>query len=996
MGMQFNKLVKALIAGGITQQYMIEGMNLAPRGSWTGMVTYANICHHLELFTRKVGSGSYTQDHGILNASVGTDEFNACIGDTPYAFPSGTYSVYNPEGANIAFGDFSSPTAHSGAYTTSTSFSFTYAGTGRLFLWVKGSLTNAIGNLVVLLPGVTKASYDAGNIWNPAYLSFRAGLGKGVMRMMDWDNASSSIETDWADRTVANKISLSNPIGASTPIEFKLDLANKLGTDLWICVPTRATSDYVTQLATAIKNGLNPGLRVWLELGNEVWNTNGAWAAGTNWVTYLDFTKYTAVANYGANTFTKVGHGLSEDQVIHGFTTKANAAAGMSAGGENWRMIRGVSVYVHVLTADTFSLKISYGGAALPVALNQTEMIYCTDVEAGKTADQDGNYGRLSLRNWDIADNIIGVNNYNRMIVRHSGNVSTLTGALGVTGVPERTSYVSSAPYIYSYFWAGDVSISSGTFTPKVWSSEAKTIHIAVYSEGVNPTEAEIISGTGAINKQSISATIGTSSWQSATAVTGLTNGTSYKVYFLVADTKKNWISSQTLVASATASEVYFYDSNANQAQRDREATKTGSLVAASTWLSAAGNIPMFCYEGGYHNQPASYVSQVMTWLNGTYQESDDFAGVMLDNLYRLASIGIKGHCYYCETAGGNTFTIANTITDVTDKRYLALAGLSGRVAVQPVLSISNILGAPIPTAPTVPYVIATLPGEVGRTYALVGGNSANDMDIVGNDLRLTSTAAVNWGSPSTKYAYLEAFRGNLSEQFTVQFTTGSAWYEGDSNFAWSTITDTDTAAITPIYGSAIAGTGTAAIRTSYTDKDGLTDKFLWTMQTDTKYTGSSAIASIPASGTPFLFAFVMDKNTQGTSYVTLASIGIGAAYIKFAMDGTNLTLNTWFGTTLATNIQTIATVPTGAHVHWVYGDGGSSPTFHIGRDQTSITTLAPPAASGQSFGPTRTLGNGSGVTAKLGSMQTVSRVGMTLADAKAIVAKMQAHHGIA
>ena len=139
-----------------------------------------------------------------------------------------------------------------------------------------------------------------------------------------------------------------------------------------------------------------------------------------------------------------------------------------------------------------------------------------------------------------------------------------------------------------------------------------------------------------------------------------------------------------------------------------------------------------------------------------------------------------------------------------------------------------------------------------------------------------------------------------------------------------------------------------------------------------------------------------MDKNTQGTSYVTLVSIGTGAAYIKFAMDGTYLTLNTWFGTTLATNIQTIATVPTGAHVHWMYSDGGSSPTYCIGRDQTDITTLAPPAASGKTLDATRTIGHGSGVVTKMGSMQTVSRAGMTLADAKAIVAKMQAHHGIA
>lgn len=984
-------LLRAILAGNSTQ-YMIEGYNLATNNSYTGAPLFANVCYQMDKFERFSGVGAWTQDQGTVAAVVGTDEFRAKIVESPASLPAGTYTVYNPTGANISFGIYANPTTYTGGYSTATSFTFTYPGSGMLALFVKGSLTctGSSDALKVILPGHT-ASWAAGNVWNADYLTFRAGLGGSVLRTMDWTQASWSIETDWVDRTTATKVSLfSNIVGLQViPYELCIDLANRTGADPWICLPHRATSDYVTQFGTLVASTLSPSRRLWLEHGNEIWNYGSAWAGGTWWVDFLNFTKYTATANYGTDTYTLNSHGLINGNVIRAFTTKENNVAFNSAGGTavTYEASRGVDCVVYAATANTFRLYKSDGVTANPVASSQVNLVYCKAVEAVKSQAINSNYGDLCIRNWDILDSIIGVNSYNRLVVRQAANTTSLTGALAVSGVSTRATYISCAPYIYSFYWAGKIAISSGTFTPSVWVSTAKTMHVSVYADGATPSDADIIAGTGAINHQTVSASTGAGSWQAVTAVTGLSNGTSYKVYFLVVDTKKNWVSSQTLVASATASNAFFYDTNANQAERDRAGSDTTSLAYATAFMAAGSGVPMFCYEGGYHNAPDSGITEVVSWLTGTYQESTEFASVILDNLYRLASIGVKGHCYYSEMTGTtNVFSIADSVTDTADLRYAALAALGGRVAVQPVLSVSNTTPAAIPSLPSLPYTIETLPTETDRTYAIVGGNQSGNYDLSGNNLRLTAATGIDWGTPVSNVVYLEAFRGALSDQFTSTFTTGSAWYEGDSNFAWSTIVDTDTASVNPTIGSAIAGTGTAAVAAGG----------LWTMQTDTKYTGSSAISTTPASGTPFLFAFVMDKNTQGTSYVTLVSIGTGAAYIKFAMDGTYLTLNTWFGTTLATNIQTIATVPTGAHVHWMYSDGGSSPTYCIGRDQTDITTLAPPAASGKTLDATRTIGHGSGVVTKMGSMQTVSRAGMTLADAKSIVAKMQAHHGIA
>jgi hypothetical protein len=51
-----------------------------------------------------------------------------------------------------------------------------------------------------------------------------------------------------------------------------LDLANRLKADPWFCVPHRADDDYVRQLARLVKQRLAPGLKVYLEYSNEVWN----------------------------------------------------------------------------------------------------------------------------------------------------------------------------------------------------------------------------------------------------------------------------------------------------------------------------------------------------------------------------------------------------------------------------------------------------------------------------------------------------------------------------------------------------------------------------------------------------------------------------------------------------------------------------------------------------------------------------------------------------
>lgn len=56
------------------------------------------------------------------------------------------------------------------------------------------------------------------------------------------------------------------------PIEVVARLANQLGSDVWLNIPQRASDALVQHLATTLHDDLAPGLKVYTELSNEVWN----------------------------------------------------------------------------------------------------------------------------------------------------------------------------------------------------------------------------------------------------------------------------------------------------------------------------------------------------------------------------------------------------------------------------------------------------------------------------------------------------------------------------------------------------------------------------------------------------------------------------------------------------------------------------------------------------------------------------------------------------
>ena len=111
-----------------------------------------------------------------------------------------------------------------------------------------------------------------------------------ALRFMDWQSTNNSLEKEWSGRKLPDFYSMVGKSGdainrwGQRPSEFEhlfsggvaleviIQLANLTETDPWICVPHRATPEYITEMAKLFKERLDPKRKVYVEYSNEVWN----------------------------------------------------------------------------------------------------------------------------------------------------------------------------------------------------------------------------------------------------------------------------------------------------------------------------------------------------------------------------------------------------------------------------------------------------------------------------------------------------------------------------------------------------------------------------------------------------------------------------------------------------------------------------------------------------------------------------------------------------
>ncbi|MCH2164567.1 MAG: calcium-binding protein [Marinovum sp.] len=109
--------------------------------------------------------------------------------------------------------------------------------------------------------------HEAGVIYNPDFIEKIKDL--RALRFMDWTFTNGSEKATWADRARPEHYTF---VGSGVPVEHLIRLSNLIGADPWVNMPHLADDDFMRRYATAMRDGLDPRLKVYVEYSNEVWN----------------------------------------------------------------------------------------------------------------------------------------------------------------------------------------------------------------------------------------------------------------------------------------------------------------------------------------------------------------------------------------------------------------------------------------------------------------------------------------------------------------------------------------------------------------------------------------------------------------------------------------------------------------------------------------------------------------------------------------------------
>jgi hypothetical protein len=197
----------------------------------------------------------------------------------------GSYKLSFTGQANVAtgFGSASIQNKVYNATTNTTTADLIYNSTDGAGLQLTFTGTSSGVKNVKLMRPITPGSTTSYGSSVTFTDQFKNSLAKfSVLRFMDFTATNSNQQVNWSDRVLPSHASQSQSgpgygwQGKGAAWEYVIQLTNELDKDMWICIPHKATDDYIRQLATLIKNTLEPDRKVYVEWSNELWNTAGA------------------------------------------------------------------------------------------------------------------------------------------------------------------------------------------------------------------------------------------------------------------------------------------------------------------------------------------------------------------------------------------------------------------------------------------------------------------------------------------------------------------------------------------------------------------------------------------------------------------------------------------------------------------------------------------------------------------------------------------------
>lgn len=140
----------------------------------------------------------------------------------------------------------------------------------------QSDVNDPIHNIRVLMPG-TESTY-ATEPFNPLFIERVSEFSD--VRFMGWGQTNNwgTNESNWTTAELwdwEERAHMSDPTWATSkgiPYEMMVKLMNDYDLNGWICVPHRASNDYIQNMAEYFRDNLEPELELTVEYSNEIWN----------------------------------------------------------------------------------------------------------------------------------------------------------------------------------------------------------------------------------------------------------------------------------------------------------------------------------------------------------------------------------------------------------------------------------------------------------------------------------------------------------------------------------------------------------------------------------------------------------------------------------------------------------------------------------------------------------------------------------------------------
>ncbi len=283
------------LSSQITDSCAIEmGINLAGISDYSREIPFANAMKTARSwYTKGENDSNYTWDTGYADSlaydnngypthipqtftSTPLPQLVATVWDGMDSWPTGTYTLlWDGTGNFNLWGAYSNLVK-----VSSNRIEFEYTTTPDALLqitMIASDINDPVNNMRLLLPG-TESTYQT-QPFNQDWLDELGAF--GTLRFMDWGHTNNWGQVDpyswqeptlvdWNERAGLDYYTYTGSKGV--PYELMVDLINELEVDGWVCVPHRASNNYISNMADYFRDNVDSDRHIIVEYSNEIWN----------------------------------------------------------------------------------------------------------------------------------------------------------------------------------------------------------------------------------------------------------------------------------------------------------------------------------------------------------------------------------------------------------------------------------------------------------------------------------------------------------------------------------------------------------------------------------------------------------------------------------------------------------------------------------------------------------------------------------------------------